>query len=214
MKYSVNSFRAFILSILVLLTAMNVAAQNAQQSQTQSRPALPPIDLTTTPIREQLSSIESRTRIYENFRAVREDMFQKLKKNVNDTIAAMQAKVAAVNRQTAGLRSTIDSLNSRLNSTQTNLDDMTRSKNSISFLGMELEKGTYNSIMWSIIICLILVLVIGFLVFSRNQRIVINSRKDLDELKTEFEAYRKTSREAREKMALQHFNELKKLRGE
>lgn len=214
MKYSVNSIRFFSLSILIMLATITASAQNPQQAQPQTKPVLPPIDLTTAPIREQLSSIESRTRIYDNFRAVREDMFQKLKKNVNDTIAAMQKKVAATNKQTAGLRSTIDSLNSRLNNTQTNLDDMTRSKNSMSFLGMEVEKGTYNSIMWAIIICLILLLIIGFLIFQRNQKLVSDSRKDLDELKSEFDAYRKTSRESREKMALQHFNELKKLRGE
>lgn len=214
MKYPVNPIKLFSLSILILLATITASAQNPQQAQSQQKPALPPIDLTTTPIREQFSSIESRTKIYDNFRAVREDMFQKLKKNVNDTIAKMQSKAAATNRQEAGLRSTIDSLNSRLGNTQTNLDDMTRSKNSISFLGMELSKGTYNSIVWAIIICLILILLIGFLVFRRNQKLVINSRKDLDELKAEFETYRKTSREAREKMALQHFNELKKLRGE
>lgn len=81
-------------------------------------------------------------------------------------------------------------------------------------MGMEIEKGTYNTIIWSIIIALLLLLLIGFLIFKRNQRLVINRNKDLEELKVEFEAYRKTSREAREKMALQHFNELKKLRGE
>lgn len=214
MKYLVNSFRSVSLLILVMLASVSSPAQNTQQAQQQARPTLPPIDLTTTPIREQFSSIENRTKIYENFRAVREDMFQKLKKNVNDTIAGMRSRIAATNRQEAGLRSTIDSLNSKLNNTQTNLDDMTRSKNSISFLGMDLEKGSYNSIMWAIIISLVLLLLIGFLVFRRNQNIVVSSRKDLDELKAEFETYRRTSREAREKMALQHFNELKKLKGE
>lgn len=213
MKYLVNSLQSISLAIIVLCTTINASAQ-VPDAQPQVKQALPPIDLTTTPIREQFSSIENRTKIYENFRAVREDMFQKLKRNVNDSISALHARVAATNKQTAGLRSTIDSLNSNLNSTQANLDDMTRSKNSIRFLGMELEKGSYNSLMWAIIICLLLVLLIGFLIFQRNQRTVVNSRKDLDELKTEFEAYRKTSREAREKMALQHFNELKKLRGE
>src|SRR5512133_1581384 len=149
MKYTVNSFRSVSLFFLAILVTMSAQAQNIQQAQPQPRPALPPIDLTTTPIREQFSSIENRTKIYENFRAVREDMFQKLKKNVNDTIAGMRSRIEATNRQEAGLRSTIDSLNSKLNNTQTNLDDMTRSKNSISFLGMDLEKGSYNSIMWA-----------------------------------------------------------------
>lgn len=173
-----------------------------------------PEELRSSPVKDQLNYIESKTRIYENFRAVREDMFQRLKTNISDTLAAMQKQIVRLNSETNSLRSTIDSLNSKLGATKTNLDDMTRSKNSIPLLGMEIEKGTYNAIMWSIVVALLLLLLVGFMIFKRNQGIVVNRNKDLDELKAEFEAYRKTSRESREKMALQHFNELKRLRGE
>jgi hypothetical protein len=37
--------------------------------------------------------------------------------------------------------------------------------------------------------------------------------KDLSDLKNEFEAYRKSAREAREKMSMEHFNEMKRLKG-
>ncbi|MGE5421353.1 MAG: hypothetical protein ACM3UT_14295, partial [Chloroflexota bacterium] len=215
MKELFRSMRSVSLALLLFIAASNAFSQDQTQTRTQTQSQAPaPIDLVNAPIREQMSQIEARTRIYDNFRAVREDMFQKLKKNVNDTLSTMHRKIRELNNQTGGLRSEIDSLNSKLGTTRTNLDDMTRSKNSVQFLGMEVEKGTYNSIMWSMIIILLLVLLTGFLVFRRNQKIVINRNKDLEDLKAEFEAYRKTSREAREKMALQHFNELKKLRGE
>ncbi|HLN21333.1 MAG TPA: hypothetical protein VK213_09615 [Bacteroidales bacterium] len=173
-----------------------------------------PDELRSSSVKDQLNYIESKTRIYENFRAVREDMFQKLKTNITDTLVSMQKQIARLNSETNTLKRSIDSLNSSLGATKTNLDDMTRSKNSVPLLGMEIEKGTYNTIMWSIIFALLLLLFIGFIVFKRNLGIVENRNKDLDDLKAEFEAYRKTSREAREKMALQHFNELKRLRGE
>jgi chaperonin cofactor prefoldin len=223
MKETFISTRAITLLLLILITAHVVSAQTETATQipqttpTQTqvkRPAAPPIDLTTVPIKDQLNTIESRTRIYDNFRAVREDMFQKIKKNVNDTLSAMHQKIQSLNRQEATLNTTIDSLNSKLNTTQSDLNTVTKSKNSVSLLGMQIDKGAYNSIMWSVIIILLFLLLVGFLVFKRNQRVVINRNKDLEDLKAEFEAYRKTSREAREKMALQHFNELKKLRGE
>ncbi len=223
MKETVTLIRTITLLLLILIAVPFVAAQtetatqNPQTSQPSTqvkRPAAPPIDLTTVPIKDQLNTIEARTRIYDNFRAVREDLFQKIKKNVNDTLSSLHQRISSLNKQTSTLNSTIDTLNSKLSTTQSNLDNVTKSKNSVSLLGMEVEKGTYNSIMWSIIIILILLLLTGFLVFKRNQNVVINRNKDLEDLKAEFEAYRKTSREAREKMALQHFNELKKLKGE
>jgi chaperonin cofactor prefoldin len=210
MKHLSNPIRSVCLSLFIIAN-INTFAQDDTQSQAQSSPQ---VNLTTVPIRDQLNSIEARTRIYDNFRAIREDMFQRVKKNVNDTLTTMYKRISSLNSQTSDLKTTIDSLNAKLNVTQTNLNEVTRSKNSIPLLGMEVEKNTYNSIMWSVIIILLLLFFIGFMVFRRNQSIVISRKKDLEDLKTEFEAYRKTSRETREKMALQHFNELKKLRGE
>jgi uncharacterized membrane-anchored protein YhcB (DUF1043 family) len=67
--------------------------------------------------------------------------------------------------------------------------------------------------MWTIVTGLIVILVIGFLLFKRNRSITVSTIKELKLLKDEYEAYRKTAREAREKMSMDHFNELKKLRG-
>jgi hypothetical protein len=215
MKEIFGSMQSLAFSMVLFFSVFSLAAQDqTEQTQQTQRPAIPQIDLTNAPVREQFNSIEARTRIYENFRAVREDMFQRLKKNVNDTLSTMQKKIGSLNYQVNDLNGTIDSLNIKLESTQSDLTSVTKSKNSVPFFGMEVEKGVYNSIMWAIIIVLLLLLIIGFLVFKRNQNLVINKNKDLEDIKSEFEAYRKTSREAREKMALQHFNELKKLRGE
>jgi F0F1-type ATP synthase membrane subunit b/b' len=184
------------------------------QTQNQPAPATTQEDINRTPLLNQFNYVQEHTKIYENFRAIREDVFQRLKKNVSDTVTSLHKKVYSVNSVTNKLNRTIDSLNSSLNTTKTNLDEMTRTKESMKLMGMEIEKGTYTTIMMSIISALILILVVGFLIFKRNQNVVNNRNKDLADLKAEFEAYRKTSREAREKMAQQHFNELKKLRGE
>jgi hypothetical protein len=49
--------------------------------------------------------------------------------------------------------------------------------------------------------------------FKRNLFTNISTRKELKELHNEFEAYRQSTRIAREKMAMEHFNEIKKLKG-
>jgi len=67
--------------------------------------------------------------------------------------------------------------------------------------------------MWMIIAGLLTILAMGFIAFKRNMVITIRTKKEFEELKNEFEAYRKASREAREKMSMAHFNEIKKLKG-
>jgi tetrahydromethanopterin S-methyltransferase subunit B len=140
-------------------------------------------------------------------------MFQKIKGNVSDTLSYVENKIAGLNKTEYLLNRTIDSLKRNLESTKTNLDEMTRTKNSISVAGMHVNKSAYNNIMWLIVGGLIAVLLLGFLVFKRNLSAMLNTKKDYQELKNEFEAYRKTSREAREKLTMDHFNEIKRLKG-
>lgn len=164
-------------------------------------------------VREQMNYVQEKTRIYEDFRAIREDMFQKLKKNATDSIDAARRAIGnlVVERRNRDLL--IDSLNSAIENVKSDLDGMTRTKNSIAVLGMEVNKKVYNSILWTIVAALSGLLAIGFLAYRRNHITTADTKKECEELKKEFEAYRKAAREAREKMSMAHFNELKKLRG-
>lgn len=174
--------------------------------------ALPDVFLNNS-LNEQLKFLDEHTKIYDNYRAIREDMFQKIKGNVSDTLSSVENKIAGLNKTKYSLILSIDTLKKNLELTKTNLDEMTGSKNNISVIGMQVNKSTYNNIMWIIVGGLVAVLIIGFLVFKRNLSAIFNTKKEYEELKNEFETYRKTSREAREKMTMDHFNEIKRLKG-
>jgi predicted nucleic acid-binding Zn-ribbon protein len=202
-EMSKPQFRYLLISFILLLAFISAKGQTAM-----------PEVLYKNSIKEQLNYIEEKTRIYENYRAIREDMFQKLKGNISDTLSSAISKIAVLKNTTSKLNLTIDSLKARYETTNTNLENVTRSKNSIKVLGIEVNKQSYNTFMWTIVAGLIAVLALGFLVFRRNMTITHNTKKELQDLKNEFEAYRKTTREAREKMSMAHFLELQKLKGE
>lgn len=177
-----------------------------------SQTSIPEILLKGT-IKEQFDYIQEKTRIYEDFRAIREDMFRLIKNNALDSLKSTKKEIAALNTSVRERESEIDSLNSLISSTRDELDLMTRTKNSFNLMGFEIGKNTYNSILWSVIAVLAILLATGFVTYKRNRKIAIHTRKEIEELRKEFEAYRQASREAREKMSMAHFNELKKLRG-
>ena len=195
-------FRFGLILVMVIIAVSKVTGQ-----------AIMPDVLIKNPIKEQLNYLEEHTRIYENYRAIREDMFQKVKQNVSDTLADSYNKIKGLKKTASLLNQTIDSLNNNLSSTKTNLDEIIRTKNSINVIGLEINKLAYNKIMWTIMAGLLAALVFGFLVFKRNLAIIFNTKKEFQELKDEFEAYRKTSREAREKLTMTHFKEIQKLKG-
>ena len=169
--------------------------------------------LTNYTMKEQLKYLEEHTKIFENYRAIREDMFQKIKGNISDTITEANIRIAVMNSSVKKLNQTFDSLNTVLVTTKTSLENVMQTKNSIRLFGLEISKLTYNTIMWLTVIGLSVILIIGLLVFNNKMKSTHHIQKELDELKDEFQAYRKTTREAREKMSMAHFNEIRKLKG-
>jgi hypothetical protein len=198
-----SQFRFIQTLCLLFLVIMNAKGQTTI-----------PDALIKNSLKEQLNYIEDKTRIYENYRAIREDMFQKIKNNISDTLSSANNKIAVLKNTKKKLNYTIDSLKTLYETTSTNLENVTRTKNSIKVLGMQVNKLTYNTIMWTIAAGLIAILAMGFLALRRNMAVTHNTKKELSDMKNEFETYKKTTREAREKMSMAHFLELKKLKGE
>jgi DNA mismatch repair ATPase MutS len=164
-------------------------------------------------IPEQLKYLEEHTRIYENFRAVREDIFQKISKNTIDTLSKSTHKINSLIIRNTVLNNRIDSLRKAQESFNLELKEVTRTKESISVLGLEINKKTYNTFMWTLTAALIALLLIGYFTFRQNRMITLRTKKDLNELMDEYEKYKKKTRLEREKMTIDHFNEIKKLRG-
>ncbi len=165
------------------------------------------------PIPEQLKYLEEHTRIYENFRAVREDMFQIITRNTVDTLTKTTKKINSLILRNNTLTTRIDSLKKVQESFLVNLQEVTRTKESISVFGIEINKKTYNSFMWTIMAALLGLLLIGYFTFRQNRFVTLRTKKDLNELQDEYEKYKKKTRLEREKMTIDHFNEIKKLRG-
>lgn len=163
-------------------------------------------------ITEQLNYLEEHTRIYENFRAIREDMFRTISKNTVDTLKKSKTRINSLIAHTTTLNSRIDSLRRAQETINNELKNLTRSKNSISILGLEVNKATYNTVMWAITGILVLLLLAGYLTFRQNRVITLRTKKDLNELKEQFEKYQTKTRLDREKMAIDHFNEMKRLK--
>lgn len=197
------SFKHVLVFSVIFFTVIKAIGQTAM-----------PTELTSNTIQDQINYVEKHTRIYDNFRAIREDIYQKINRNFIDTLLAEKSRVTALKNLTSDLNSKTDSLNVLLNTTRINLEAATTTKNNIRVLGVEIKKGAYNTIMWTVVGGLAFLLAIGFLVFKRNLTVLLRTEKDLKELKDEFAAYKQTSRLAREKLEMDNFRAIQKLKGQ
>jgi len=193
-----------ILLTLALLPAANLSVLRAQAADEVLREGT---------INSQLQYIEQRTRIYENYRAIREDMFQDLSRNVRDSLSGLKSSLNTITTGNSKLKETVDSLTVALEESQSQLEEMTRTKNSLKFLGINIRKTAYNIIMWALVLILAGIMAAGFKSFKNNRNNATSLTAELENLKTEYEEYRKKARQEREIMSTEHFNELKRLRG-
>lgn len=163
-------------------------------------------------LEEQKDYLTERMNIYNGYRAVRDDIFLKMLKNGLDSLNNAKNQISGLNELVGQKDSEIKDLNSKLEKTKENLDEAVENRDSLTFIGIPMAKTLYNVILWGIIVGLVAVLVIIGLWLKRNRIIMHQTRKDLEDTKEDFEAFRKSAREKSEQMVINHFNEIKKLK--
>jgi len=179
----------------------------------QDQPRTPEI-MSNGTLEEQLEYIHQRTNIYNNYRAIREDIFLNLKKNTLDSLKSSKDKIKELEKQIIGLQKEIGSNEELLQKTREELDHAVKNRNNIPLLGIPMNKVLYNTIMWSLLTGLIVLLVFLGLLYLRNKKLKDGLGDEIEEVQEQFEAYRKSSREKMEKMVVDHFNEIRKIKRE
>lgn len=166
----------------------------------------------TASLHAQLDYIEERTRIYNDFRAIREDIFQKMKANMLDSLVQARSEIEQLNRTLLERNQQIASLNSDLKAAREERDIAIRNRDSLSLFGIQMNKTLYHSIMWFIVLGLAALVTILFLLFKRSHTVTAQTRKELENTREEFEEHRKSSREKYEKLVVNHHNEIMRLK--
>jgi septal ring factor EnvC (AmiA/AmiB activator) len=196
-------------NVLILAGALCLFLAGMQNAKGQSD-ALPVLD--SASLEQQMEFLTERTRIYDNYRAIRDDIFLKMTRNSVDSLNREKLETARLNSELSERDQQISSLNGELDRTKEERDQAIRTKDSFVFLGIEIQKGLYNTIMWILVLGLIALGVVLFLMFKRSFAVTNQTRKELETIQEEYEEYRKSSREKYEKLVVSHHNEIMKLK--
>lgn len=197
-----------ILLLLALLLASNV--QFAQDTEEEDDK----LSLDEGPISNQFDFIAKRSGNYRadgiRYEVVKETNLFKIRKNVLDSIAAMNKKTVELKATIAEHETTITSLNNKLEETTTNLGAVTEEKDSMFFLGLPVSKGTYNFVLWTIIGGLFLTLGLFIYKFRNSNILTQEAKQNLSELEVEYEDHRRRSLEREQKVSRQLQDEINK----
>jgi hypothetical protein len=162
---------------------------------------------------EQFEYLQTRTTIYNNFRAIREDMFREIRKNSLDSLNKAFNEINRLNQHIVNHRIEKDSIQQVLKVVIGERDEAIEARDSMFLFGMPMNKSFYNVLLWSIIAALALFFIIAGILYKRANVIASQKTREMKALQLEYDEYRKTSRERFEKQAIDHFNEVKRSKG-
>jgi septal ring factor EnvC (AmiA/AmiB activator) len=132
-----------------------------------------------------------------------------LRKNILDSISTSNANITDLRATIAENETAISSLNTKLDETTKNLNQLTEEKDSMSFFGIMVSKGTYKLIVWSVIFGLAFLLF--FIYRFRNSNFLTQQAKSaLSDVEAEFEQHRRRSLEREQKISRELQDEINK----
>jgi len=220
-------FRIYFLSALIFsgLYTVSVSAQEqqpvnqttttTQETQTQSqtavqtqKPAAPkpkpfPEDLN---IAGQFDYAIEKSSNFQDYKVIKQAWVLKIKQNALDSLKTLNTNLASIKELADEKNESIKSLQAELNVAQQEVKE----KNSFKFLGFMVSKAGYDSIMWSIIAGLVVALGVMLAAFKRSYAVTNQTKKDLNEVKDEYENYRKKALKSKGEAVRHLYDELNK----
>ncbi|RZS92635.1 tRNA (guanine-N1)-methyltransferase [Aquimarina brevivitae] len=161
-------------------------------------------------IEDQFDILIQKSGRYQDYKVVKQIYLNKLKSNVTDSINNLETSLKERNSQIAQQKNTLDQLQKNLAETNEKLAVITNEKDSISFFGALLNKSTYRTIMWLIIVALLLLLGFFIFKFKNSNTITIQAKNSLADLEAEFEEHRRRALEREQKVMRKLQDEINK----
>lgn len=162
-------------------------------------------------INQQFEDMMESSNNFQEYKVVKRTTLDRLQANTQDSINAFKAEVSTFNGQLKERNNKISSLNTSLKETKNTLEETRQNVASISFLGIQMSKSGYKTLMWIIVAILALALVFFIIRYRGSNAHTVAARKKLAELEYEYDDFRKKSLEKEQRLGRQLQDERNKV---
>ncbi|WP_343329034.1 hypothetical protein [Polaribacter staleyi] len=192
--------KSFLITLLLLVTTLSFAQEKTDEVSENNS------------IQGQFDKIYRTSTTYQVYKVISKDRYQRLKSNVLDSLKSSKKIISEKNNLLKAEKDNIEKNKNLLAKTKLDLDAALIKENSISIVGIQLSKTTYNLVVWSLIALLILSLSYYIFKFSRSNVLTKEAKNNLAEIEQEFEKHRKNTLEKEQKLRRQLQDEINKQR--
>jgi len=161
-------------------------------------------------VNNQFENLIKNSNKYQDYKVVKLNWLLKLKSNINDSILASKEDILNATYTINKQKKVIDSLNTSFSNTKNEIATLKTQITTISFLGIDFEKGLFKTIMLSIIGGLVLFLLFFISKFKQSISVTKQTKSNLKEVEDEYEEHRKKALEREQKVMRRLQDELNK----
>jgi tetrahydromethanopterin S-methyltransferase subunit B len=202
-----KTLKFFALTIMLMVGSTSTFAQD---TQTQS--------INEGTINDQFEYILRKSGNFKGtngqaYEAVKRSLLLALQSHTSDSLKTIRQDLNKTLTTVDAQQKEINDLKANLSSTQSTLDATNKEKNSMSLLGLQMSKTSYNILMWTIIAGLLALLTIFIFKFKNSNSVTKAAKKALAETEEEFEEHRRSALEREQKVRRQLQDELNKQKG-
>ena len=191
--------KILILFLPLFLFTLHLAAQDSIQVRKNT-------------LNDQMTEAFDKSNSYQEYKVVKKTQLATLKRNILDSVSTLEKRISSQQTELGQQKAEIDSLRQDLNTTKQNLTNSQEKEDGIAIFGILTSKTTYNVIMWSIIVLLLLAGGFLFYKFLNSSKITNAAELKMVEMEMELEDYRRNSLEREQKLRRKLQDEINKNR--
>ena len=186
-----------VLLLLLLIHTANIASAQEFREEINS-------------IDNQFDKIYKKATNYNNYKVILKEQYLNLKLNVLDSIKDSKRLIFEIENRLHTKNSTLKKTKEQLVSAEFNLKEVIQKANSMTFMGVQLNKTSYNLLLWLLIIFLTSTSVYFIFKFKKSMTITKEAQRVLLENEKALEIHQKKSLVREQKLRRQLQDEINK----
>ena len=164
-------------------------------------------------VENQFNELYKKSNNYQIYKVIKKNEYLRLQKSILDSIKVIKTDAASKQVKINEQQKSITELQTKIDTLNTDLATSIGKEDAISFIGIPLDKGTYNTIVWGIIFTLLAGLAFFIYRFNNSNVVTKETKSLLSDTEEEFEQYKRKSIEKEQKLRRQLQDEINRQRG-
>jgi peptidoglycan hydrolase CwlO-like protein len=176
-----------LFAIFLVMCTTALQAQENQESESNN-------------LGDQYNELKSKSNNYQIYKVVKEASLDAFWASVSDTLANERKEITSLKAEVKNLKSEVSSLNNQVSERDEALEEQAYQIDHMSFLGIQLTKGTYITVTWIIIFALLITALVLYFRFQSAHSVTAKTKKEFNSLQEEFDAHRQRTRDNETKL--------------